>query len=329
MHFTDMKKSLLLAAFLMAGTFALRAQSGTQPVAQSGTQDFSTLESTMKGGICYPLYPNGAPDSNGLEGKEDWSVIRKQLSGVGTAKIYVYLPAGAPAGKGPARKAVVICPGGGYIRESMLSEGDMVARWLAARGIVGVVLQYRLPNGHAQIPLEDLHAAIRMVRERAKEWNVDPKKVGVIGFSAGGHLAVMGAVNFDKKSRPDFVAAIYAVVSLSDQSRGSGLSTVMLGPPPAANAPQAELDRYDSLAREYSAQRHVTPQTPPMFLALSDDDHTVPPINSTAFYNALKAANVPAELHIWPKGGHGWGWREDFPYRDEFLTAYGRWLDER
>ena len=274
-----------------------------------------------------PLYPDGAPDSNGLEGKERWDESRGILHNASTAKVFVYLP--AAAGVSAPVKAVVICPGGGYGILAMKHEGHDVVQWLAARGIAGIVLQYRMPNGHHAIPLADLHEAIRTVRSNAAQWNINPAKVGVMGFSAGGHLASTAAVHYDTATRPDFAILIYPVIEFFGRAAHSGSQKKLLGEVPAESAGAAAQAEYEALARKYFARLHVTAQTPPIFFAHSDDDKVVSPTNSTMMYDALKAAGVPAELHIWPSGGHGWGFRENFPYRAEFLTALGRWLEER
>ncbi len=264
-----------------------------------------------------PLYPDGVPQSNGLEGKE-----RPRESGdgfiydVSVPTMTVYLP-DAPTGR-----VVVICPGGGYAGVSMRNEGYWVSEWLNARGIAAVVLKYRMPNGQWTIPLDDVHTAVRTTRANAEKWGLDPAKLGVMGFSAGGHLASCAAVFFDERTRPDFSVLIYPVITM-DESTHSGSRTRLLGEGLAAT----DKALYDSLAVRYSTFRQVSASTPVTFIALSDDDRTVQPVNSTLYYNALKAAKVPAEMHIYPAGGHGWGWKPTFPYRDEFLTSFGRWLD--
>jgi acetyl esterase/lipase len=262
-----------------------------------------------------PLYPSGVPDSNGLEGKErpregdDAGFIFD----VSTPEVTVYLP---EEGKATGR-AVVICPGGGYSGVALLKEGHEPARWLAGRGIAGIVLKYRMPNGHGNIPADDARAAIRMVRDNAAKWGVDPAKVGVMGFSAGGHLAATVSVHHRDGARPDFSILIYPVITFDERFTHRGSRERLAGPQPA-----------DETLKYFATDKQVDAATPTAFLALSDDDRTVDPRNSTLYYNAMKEAKVAAELHVYPAGGHGWGgWRESFAFSDEFLTSLGRWLD--
>ena len=259
-----------------------------------------------------PLYPQGAPDSNGLP-PENVRTTQDIVFGA-TEADYLAYPADADRATG---QAVVICPGGGYAAVCFDHEGIQVARWLNERGITAVVLRYRMPNGHPDIPIEDALAAIRMVREKARLWHVDPHRVGIMGFSAGGHLASTVSTHFENDSqRPDFSILIYPVISM-DSITHQGSKDNLLG----TNAPA-------ELAERYSNEKQVTDQTPRAFIALSDDDNGVPPANSIGYYSALKKHNVPAELHVYPSGGHGWGWRDSFEYHDELRASLGRWLEE-
>ncbi|MDR2935772.1 MAG: alpha/beta hydrolase [Rikenellaceae bacterium] len=269
------------------------------------------------------LYPDGAPDDNGIAIEQQrWNEAGTSLQMVAVPKMYVYLP---PKEKATGR-AVVICPGGGYGAVAMYHEGHDVARWMTERGIAGIVLQYRMPNGHREIPLNDAHAAIRTVRAQAAKWNIDPAKVGIMGFSAGGHLASTATVWFEKDTRPDFAILMYPVISLEAGLAHIGSRGNLLGPPPegALNNPGSG---YMQSVRKYSTYTQGSSQTPPTFIALSDDDRSVPPTNGALFYiHALKEHGVAGELHIYPTGGHGWGWRETFAYKDELRTSLARWL---
>ncbi len=271
------------------------------------------------------LYPDGAPDDNGLTiEQQKWNAEGTSLQMVAVAKMYVHLP---PKEKATGR-AVIICPGGAYIALSMYSEGHDVARWMTERGIAAIVLQYRMPNGHPEIPLNDAHMAIRTVRARAAEWNIDPAKVGVMGFSAGGHLASTAAVWFDEATRPDFAVLIYPSISLEPGLARALPRESLLGPPPedALHNPGSE---YGQLIRKYTAYYHGSPQTPTTFIALCDDDTSVPPISAPLFYiHVLKEHGVAGELHVYPTGGHGWGWKDRFKYKDELRTSLDRWLSE-
>ena len=193
----------------------------------------------------------------------------------------------------PNGAAVVICPGGGYGGLVVGGEGHGIARWLNAHGIAGIVLEYRLPAGHDRVPLLDAQKALTLTRSRAAEWKIDPKKVGIIGFSAGGHLASTAATHFSPENRPDFAILIYPVITMSAGTHG-GSKKYLLGPTPS-----------DELANLYSNEKQVTKDTPPTFLAHALDDKTVPIENSRLFHQACQAKGVPSKLLELPKGGHG------------------------
>ena len=191
--------------------------------------------------------------------------------------------------------AIIVCPGGGYGGLSMGSEGHDTAAWFAQRGVAGIVLKYRLPgkpgNDHT-MPLSDAHSAIRSVRQHAAEWGIDPHRVGILGYSAGGHLASTAGTHFDEDTRPDFMLLIYPVISMGEFGHG-GSRTNLLGAHPDPE-----------LVKLYSNELQVTKATPPAFLAHSNDDG-VSVLNSVNFYLALQRAGVPAELHVYASGGHG------------------------
>jgi acetyl esterase/lipase len=200
---------------------------------------------------------------------------------------------------------IVICPGGGYGGLVTGAEGHGIAEWLSGHGITGVVLEYRLPAGRSFVPLLDAQRAIRTVRANAKEWNVDPARVGIMGFSAGGHLASTAGTHFhegdadaadsvDRHScRPDFMILVYPVITMDDTTH-RGSRTKLLGEAPS-----------EELVELFSNEKQVTAKTPPTFLAHAVDDQPVPIENSRAFYKALQAHKVPAKLLELPSGGHG------------------------
>ena len=173
------------------------------------------------------VWPNGAPTDNGLSGPEV-ELENNRVANISVAKMYVYFP----EGKINTGAAMVICPGGAYIREAMSHEGYEVAEWLKERGIAGIVLKYRLPNGHHQVPLEDVNRSIRIVRYHAKEWGIDPNKIGIAGSSAGGNLAANAGTRFtfgDKNasdpierisSRPDFMLLLYPFIAHKEENMG-------------------------------------------------------------------------------------------------------------
>lgn len=201
--------------------------------------------------------------------------------------------------------AIVICPGGGYGGLVSGPEGHGIAAWLNRYGIAGVVLEYRLPAGRSRVPLLDAQRALRTVRARAGHWGLDPSRIGIMGFSAGGHLASTAGTHFDGgdpaaadpvdrvSCRPDFMILVYPVVTMGADTHG-GTRTNLLG---AAPSPE--------LIELFSNEQQVTPQTPPAFLAHAQDDTAVPPSNSKTLYDALRTHDVPAEYLALPSGGHG------------------------
>jgi acetyl esterase/lipase len=205
----------------------------------------------------------------------------------------------------PNGTAVVICPGGGYGGLVTGAEGHEIAAWLNTHGVTGVVLEYRLPKGRPYVPLLDAQRAIRTVRANAREWGIDPAKVGVMGFSAGGHLASTAGTHFDagdpraadpverQGCRPDFMVLVYPVISMGEKGH-AGSRRNLLGPNPD-----------EKLVRLFSNEAQVTDKTPPAFLAHARDDKVVVPENSKMFYDALRANKVPAEYLELASGGHG------------------------
>ena len=201
--------------------------------------------------------------------------------------------------------AIIICPGGGYGGLVTGAEGHGIATWLNQHGIVGIVLEYRLPKGNSAVPLLDAQRAIRLVRSKASEWGCDPKRIGIMGFSAGGHLASTAGTHFDDgdakaadpvdriSCRPDFMILIYPVISLGEKGHG-GTRANLLGQNPS-----------DEKLKLFSNELQVTARTPPAFLAHAKDDTVVPSENSRMFYDALKKNNVPAEYVELAQGGHG------------------------
>jgi len=233
------------------------------------------------------LWDNHAPIEDGKFKQED-------------AWIHLHQPAK------PNGAAVIICPGGGYRGQVMGAEGHGIAKWLNGHGVTGVVLQYRLPKGRSFVPLEDAQRAIRTVRSKAEEWKLDPKKIGIIGFSAGGHLASTAATHFPKfgeppaknlfdriSCRPDFAILVYPVVTMGKHTHG-GSKRNLLG-----NNPDAKL------VDLFSNEKQVTKNTPPIYLAHAVDDRPVPPENSRMLYAALQKNKVPSEYLELPNGGHG------------------------
>lgn len=212
--------------------------------------------------------------------------------------------------KSSKNAALIICPGGGYALLSNDMEGDKVATWLNSIGITAFVLKYRLPSDLIMKdksigPLQDAQEAIRTLRRRAKEWNLDPAKIGVIGFSAGGHLASTLATHYNDKiyeskdtvsARPDFSILIYPVISMDDKITHRGSKENLLGKKPS-----------NELVAKFSNEKQVDSNTPTTFLVHATDDKSVVVENSINYYLALKSHNVPVEMHLYETGGHGFG----------------------
>ena len=256
-----------------------------------------------------PLWPNGAPNSNELSGAEQRQ-NNGEVSNVTEPTLTVY-PAARPNGM-----AIIMCPGGGYSRLAMNHEGHDMAPWLNTQGITYAVLKYRMPNGHHEVPLSDAEQAIRLLRGHAAEWGVNPQRVGIMGASAGGHLAASLATLYSSdKSRPDFQILFYPVISMQKGITHGGSRKNLLGESPS-----------QKLEQKYSLERQVSPRTPQAFIMLSSDDDVVPPINGIGYFLALRDHKVPASLHAYPTGGHGWGFRDSFTYKRQWTEELEKWL---
>lgn len=260
-----------------------------------------------------------APHSNGLSG-EDKDEGQERISNTNVAELFIYEANPAKA----TGQAVVICPGGGYRLLSMGHEGRDYAKWMAENGITTAVLKYRLPNTTPQVPMEDAAEALRYMREeyRGKE---SIKQLGIMGFSAGGHLAASTAVGCLKANgdtsaraalRPDFAVLFYPVITGNPSQMHKGSYDKLLGS-----------DRTQELTDKWSPELVAGKDAPQTLLILSSDDATVPPINSTKFYNTLKELGVPASITILPSGGHGWGFRDSFKYKAIWQEVMLQWLE--
>ncbi|MDP4263591.1 MAG: alpha/beta hydrolase [Bacteroidota bacterium] len=268
------------------------------------------------------------PNSKPLPDREERAVTDNNLriSKVSVPTLTMYTP-GEP---GEKRTAIIICPGGGYTRLSFGHEGSDVAKVFNEWGITAFVLKYRLPDDSIMIdksigPLQDAQRAIQMVRENAVKWNIDPGKIGIMGFSAGGHLAATSSTHFDKavidnphniSLRPDFSILIYPVISLTDSLAHMGSRVNLIGKDPSPE-----------MIRNYSNEWQVTPQTPPAFMVHAGDDKTVNPENSIHYYEALLKNHVLAELHLYQKGGHGFGLNNKTT-NDQWIERLKNWLQE-
>lgn len=255
------------------------------------------------------LWQSNPPTDNGVTGDE--IIDNARISNVSDPDITIYLPDKL----NDKKIAIIICPGGGYTRLASQHEGHQFAEWLKSEGFVGIVLKYRLPNQYKNVPLEDFEQAIKYVRSKSPEWNIE--KVGVAGFSAGGHLASTASTHFKSNyTRPDFSVLFYPVISMRDIAH-QGSKTNLLGNHPTTDD-----------INLFSNEQQITKNTPPTLLLLSDDDKSVSPLNSTAYYEALRQNNVSAAMYIFPTGGHGWGMRDTFEYHNEMLLLLKIWLNK-
>ncbi len=263
------------------------------------------------------LWPKGAPDKNGLEGPE---VVNGCIGNISIPTLTLF-PAPKEKSTGAA---VVVMPGGGFSVVCVEVEGMPIVRELNERGITAVMLKYRLPNRHHLIPANDARRAIRTTRANAAQWGIDPKRIGVCGFSAGGHLASTVTTVFDAgnstsedpvervSSRPDFSILMYPVISMNEEICHKGSRHSLMGG--------------ENLIERYSSELHVTPETPPCFLLHCSDDATVPVDNSVRFYQALVAHKVPAACLIFEEGGHG---PDAFKKNPSWEASLDAWLKKR
>lgn len=270
-----------------------------------------------------PIWPGVPPGSEGSRLQEKYShrqitdgtdtVQDRAVEGVSRPTVTAYLPDRDKA----SRVAVLICPGGGFRHLAIDKEGHDIGRWLASQGIAGVVVKYRLPDPEVGLSVQngslpDLRRAIRLVRSKANEWKIDPSKIGVMGFSAGGYLSAAAGILFGggdsdpddpvgrQSSCPDFITAVYPLVSIDlEADRGSVFVNRILG----LSDPDIQL------IQRYSLENRVSDLTPPTFLVHASDDR-LSPEHSVRFYLALLHVGVPAELHLFSKGGHGFGIRQ-------------------
>ena len=256
------------------------------------------------------LWPDGIPGS-----KKDPSYVENiittggrvtRATNVVTPDLTVFLPDPSKA----SGAAVLICPGGGYGTLAFDHEGNAIAAWLNDNGIAGIILKYRLPSDRIMTdksigPLQDAQEAMRVIRRNATVWKIDPKRVGVIGFSAGGHLASTISTHYADKvydvkdnisARPDFSLLIYPVISMDTTITHRGSRNNLIG-----------IDPTERNVLRFSNEKQITSDTPPAFLVHSSDDNAVPVMNSIGYYMGLQKKKIPAELHIFQKGGHGYG----------------------
>jgi acetyl esterase/lipase len=290
---------------------------------------FVFTSQTMAQDTIMPLWPRDKiPNRIASDEKEAHSrngILR--ISKVQEPTVEVYLPAKSNANG----KAVLIFPGGGYGILAYDWEGTDIAKFLNGKGIAGIVVKYRLPSSKSQtdkhnVPLIDAQRALRLVRSMAEEFHVDPAKIGILGFSAGGHLASTLGTHFDEKvyepvdaidqqsARPDFMALGYPVISFGDVTH-SGSKKSLIGENPNAE-----------MVDHFSNEKQVSENTPPTFLIHATDDTAVPVENSLLFYQALKDKGVSATMHIYPKGGHGFSLARKNPHLMGWTERMFEWI---
>ena len=257
------------------------------------------------------LYPNGPKDSNGIKMPESFR-DPEFIINISEPRMYAYF---APK-ENANGTAVVICPGGGYSGVSQIKEGTEIAKWFNDLGVTAFVLYYRMPNGHWKIPLEDAQSALEIVHKRAKEWKIDEKKIGIMGFSAGGHLAATVGTHFTSETeRPDFMILGYPVVTMDSSYTHMGSRINLLGKKPTKE-----------LVKLYSNELQVKKNTPPTFIVQAIDDKTVPIANSEQLYKALQDNGISSELHKFDIGGHGFGMRPRGIPVDSWPDLLKEWL---
>lgn len=228
-----------------------------------------------------------------------------------TAKVRVFLP----EAKNATGRAVVICPGGGYEHLAMGHEGYDWGPFFNDMGIAAVVLKYRMPHGNPEVPVSDAEEAMRLVRRNAVKWKINPADVGIMGFSAGGHLASTIATHSTGDALPDFQILFYPVITMLQGYAHQGSRDNLLG-----------TDVKKKTERYYCSDRHVTRTTPRACIILSDDDDIVQPSNGVNYYIELFRYDVPAALYVYPSGGHGYGLQSSFKYHVEMMLDLRAWL---
>ncbi len=300
---------LLVLSLVSVHAVGAPARAGAQPPGGP-----ASAAAAMRALPAIPLWPSAAPGAVG-----DSTPDRPALT--------PYLPAAERA----TGTAVLIFPGGGYGHLAVEKEGVQVARWLTSLGVAAFVVQYRLgPRYRHPAMLHDAQRAVRLVRARAAEWGVDARRIGVVGFSAGGHMASTAGTHFDAgspaaadpveraSSRPDFMVLVYPVITMDERWAHRGSRTNLLGPDPAPE-----------LVRLLSNETRVTGETPPTFLVASTDDASVPVEHSLRFYQALRDARVPVELHVFETGRHGFGLAPADPVLSTWLAQCEAWMRRR
>lgn len=255
------------------------------------------------------LWEGGMPNTNGIDSQPE-----DKSKGNYAPEMRVFLPdSGSATGR-----MVIACPGGGYSHLSLDNEGYNWAPYFNKLGIAYAVLKYRMPRGNREVPISDAVRAFRLAHEHASQWHINPYDIGIMGFSAGGHLASTIATHTDFDVRPAFQILFYPVISMDAARTHKGSVVGFLG------NQRNNQNLIVEFSNEKQIQRHITP---PAIIFLSNDDEAVPPItNGLAYYSALQTNSVNASLHIFPSGGHGWGYRSTFVWHQQMLDELTAWL---
>jgi len=314
-----MGRILPLMCVLVVVAFAVMPRASGRP-----EQEATVNQQGFRSAGAIVLWPEGVPGAIRDGGPE--VLLDGRVSNVHAPSLIPYpVPAGRAGGT-----AVIVCPGGGYNRLAIDKEGRATAEWLNSIGVSAFVLKYRLKEYGHPAPLRDVLRAVRLLRSDAARWGIAPDRIGVLGFSAGGHLAASAGTLFDEadgrtgaaldatSARPDFLVLVYPVIRLTGPNAHTGSGQALLG----ANATPAMLERY-------SLDSRVTKDTPPSFLVHGGTDTSVPPENSVAFYLALRRAGVPAELHLYQEGAHGVGLEPNHGPISDWPKRCAEWLAAR
>lgn len=290
-----------LAVLLALVVNTAYAQFSKEEVKQSAWEEYFTGKL-----INVALWPDGMPNDNGIDyanlPESSWDMM---------PQLEVSLP---PKGDKPTR-AVVICPGGGYVTLARYHEGNMWGKFFQQQNVATVTLIYRMLHQHHEVPLSDAYQAMRLVKAHSKEWNIDADQIGIMGSSAGGHLASTVATHAPDSLRPAFQILFYPVITM-DKLYTHGYSKKML----IGENPTQEMETL------YSNEKQVDGKTPRAFIVLADDDDTVSPLNAVLYYTALKQHKVPVNLHIYPTGGHGFGISPKWKYHASMMNELADWL---
>lgn len=289
--------SLVIMTFLAAGAHA--------QIAKQMEERFIGQMLGNSGGTQIDLWSDGSLPQNGV----DYNNL--PANAIETApKCEVFVPkSDKPV------PVVIVCPGGGYMMTAYFHEGYAWHNFFEHQGIATVLLNYRMPHGNHLVPASDVYACIRYLKAHAKELNIDPNQIGVMGSSAGGHLASTVATHASDDVRPAFQILFYPVITMDASFTHQGSRENLLGKNPS-----------DEMVRLYSNELQVTEKTPKAFIVLTADDTTVPPLNSARYYAALCEKGVPAVMHVYPVGEHGFGIYDSFPYHAQMMLELETWL---